>query len=113
MAFAYLIGISMGLFQKKDKLVAEEAHSSNIINYEVLTPDVDKADNASYTDFIQQPSYADEMMANFDEFIITHNLFNAYSPPIEESIHYNCIITSNLFNRPPPIVCWIRNILFT
>ena len=106
MAFAYLIGMSMGLFQKQNKLSREEEYSSNIINYEVLTHEAESETvNASYTDFIQKTVRFDATIANFDEFITTSDLFNSYSPPREEFMQYNCIITSNLFNRPPPVVC--------
>lgn len=105
MAFAYLIGMSMGLFQKNDKLATEE-YSSNIINYEVLTPiSESEATTASYAEFLQKTMHAEEALANFDEFLMLPNLFNSYSPPREESLQYNCLITSNLFNRPPPVTC--------
>ena len=106
MAFAYLFGISLGLFQKKDKISSHEEYTSNIINYEVLSPEINSEEEAHYTDFVKSNSdYSADAIIAFNDLPLVVDQFNSYSPPQKEFIQYQYLFTSNLFNRPPPVAC--------
>jgi len=104
-AFAYLMGISMGLFHHNDKISSDEEFTSNIINYEELNPVVELSlTDAHYHDFLQTETSSKTLMAGFCHFLISFDHFNTYSPPREEVLKYNYIPISNLFSRPPPVL---------
>lgn len=104
-AFAYLMGLSMGLFQNNEKNAPEEEFTSNIINYEELNPVAEKSLNvAHYHDFLQTEKSNQSLMSGFCHFLIPFDHFNTYSPPREELLKYSYIPISNLFCRPPPVV---------
>lgn len=106
MAFAYLVGLSMGLFQNNDKNTVHEEYTSNIINYEVLNPSEEiTTEDAHFNDFVNVTFTDKDQTANFEEFLISFDHFNTYSPPQEELLQYNYTHSSNLFSRPPPSFC--------
>ncbi|MFA9391763.1 MAG: hypothetical protein ACERKD_18275 [Prolixibacteraceae bacterium] len=105
LAFAYVVGMSMGFFQKHDQLATEEEFVSTIISYEKLTPSEEYGNNdAHYHDFILQLKLIKAQSANFDLYIASFDQAKTFSPPLEEFLQYNYLHTSNLFSRPPPII---------
>lgn len=102
MAFAYLIGMGMGIF-KQDKNQEQEEIASNIINYEILSPEADQELDAIFTDFIQDTNH---QMFDDSELEKAYNFdldfYNSYSPPQIEFIPHKYLLASNLYNRPPP-----------
>lgn len=101
-AFVYLMGLGMGIFQKNHTIIGENEIVSNIINYEILSPEQEN-NEAQYHDFVadnyQYPNVAD----NFFIFCCSQQQAVDNQLPENQNIIYSYILTSNLFNRPPPV----------
>jgi hypothetical protein len=103
-AFVYLMGLGMGLFQKHQKVTHEEEFATNIVNYEVLSPAIESITNeAHYHDYSTEKNHELAIpTAFFRLFSITiQHIVNR--PPGNQVLCYQYIPSSNLFNRPPPV----------
>lgn len=104
-AFAYLMGLGMGIFQKHQKVMHEEEIVSNIVNYEILSPSAEGVSNeAHYHDFTTEKNQVEiNPVAFFRLFSVINQLF-INRPPDNQAICYQYFPSSNLFNRPPPLL---------
>ncbi|MBN2805546.1 MAG: hypothetical protein JXR22_02725, partial [Prolixibacteraceae bacterium] len=65
-AFAYLMGLGMGIFQKHQKVAHEEEITTNILNYEILSPSAESIENeAHYHDFTTEKNQSKVYTAAF------------------------------------------------
>lgn len=106
MAFVYLAAMSMGLLHNQNKPDLVEGISSNIINYEVLTAENEpEIKYASYNDYLHSNTNSTHQLTVFIELLTSQEQFTPFSPPLEEFLQQQYLLTSNLFNRPPPVTC--------